>query len=854
VFGGGATHAGYAVSDTAANLLNPDNLTGWGNATSVTATDASVTVATGYALYNLSATAHYTVSDTQDRIVQALTQTGGAPTTINLNAVLGEATSVSITGGATLSLVLYGGKYIVSGSAAALSGLPSAVLSAAGYMLVDSIANGSGNIQLSTGAAAYRIVDTSANIVAAAPSYVSGANKVTVTDTINYATLNVGANSIATINGGLGDVVYNLSDTAANLYTGNALKAGVAGATNVTITTAVNAIQASNLVAGHATGNTYSISDTAGTAFAGAGFAGGISNAGVHNAVAVTITGALTDAQAVTLVAQSAGASYSVNDTVGNLFTGAALKAEVTSAQSVSLTGTATVAQAATLTGLGAKFTGGYTVTDTAANLSGASSALLQGATTVTETTTATVAQEVAIQAALGAHTIPAYSITDTASAISGATQALLTGATGVTATGVATAAQGATLSGLTQTAGHTAITYSVSDTTANLLLAGNAAAFGANTQAITDTDASITTAQAHSVHALTAATGYTYAISDTSANIELAPNLDLGVGGGPAVNLTLTVTDTINTATASLINGVVTGAGNHLVTETFAKVSDTIAHLNANAALTAKATAVAESAGDGTDSVANVETFLGSAAASKLVGGYNVQDTAAHILQAWYDQDHHGQIVAANSVALSAGQTASVAEAAILEPMANVASHSVAVSDTLANINGNLGVANLAGSITAAVNEANGGTLQSFNDLALTPSATLNFTHGAGTAETVAGPAAGVFTLTGADLLTLKLGDTINLTGYGATTSDGNVTGAPAQAADGHLAIMQGNISNGGATFTVSSGGTSTLVLWDAQTGAGLTEAGVVLIGVTPSQINLLGNADATHIGIHST
>ena len=720
-------------------------------------------------------------------------------------------------------------------------------------MVNDTIANEQANLALTLGGAVYKITDSAANVIAAAPSYVAGASAVALNDAaVSYATLTSGVNSVAAVRGGSGPatlvgVTYKLSDTAANLFTGGAVNnanGAAAGASTVTVTTAVTGAQANSLVGVHAANNTFSISDSVANLFAGGAVAVGMA-AVVTAAGAVTVTGgSLSDAQAASLVTtHTSGANtYGVSDTAANLFSGAALKAEVSGAQTVAVTTTLTVAQGNVLTGLGAKFTGGYTITDSSANLATGSSALLQGATTVTAGGAATVAQEVAIQAALGSHTlVGGYTISDTAAAIAGASQALLTGATLVTATGQATAAQGVTLAGETYngTPG-THVTYQVTDTSANILAAGNAAAFGGNDSKITVTD-TINVATANLVHALTVAGGGTYAyqISDTSSVIELAASAVVNAA------TVATVTDTVDTATGNLVLSLQPGA-----TFSFAKITDTIANLNGNAALLAKAVAVSQSASDA-PTVASVETFLGSTAASKLTGGYKITDSAANVLQAFWDQDHHNQITGASSVSLTAG-TETVAQAGALEGIGNLVNSTLHISDTLAAVNGaTAGVLNVAADVTVAINENVGATVQVFNDLALTPSSTLVFTHGAGGAQVVTqgGGAGTAFTLAGDSLLTLKGGDTVDLHGYALASSSVVAAGAAALTTNGVAELVQGFVTNAGATFTPNAGGNSTMVLFDADSSGAVAQAAVVLVGVTTANIDLFGANVAGHV-----
>ena len=66
--------------------------------------------------------------------------------------------------------------------------------------------------------------------------------------------------------------------------------------------------------------------------------------------------------------------------------------------------------------------------------------------------------------------------------------------------------------------------------------------------------------------------------------------------------------------------------------------------------------------------------------------------------------------------------------------------------------------------------------------------------------------------------------------------------------ATDQGFFMTQGSFS--GTTFTVNSAGADTLVMYDGDSGAGVTQTGIVLSGVTLSELNAFtGNNFISHI-----
>nr|WP_294567178.1 hypothetical protein [uncultured Rhodopila sp.] len=831
----------YSVADTAANLLNPANA-GWSGSgvTTATVTDTGgVNVATAEQIAAANTTLFnnggliYTISDTQDRIVEALSPTGTAPGALNLNQILGQAQSVSIGGTTTVLLTDVGGTYVVQGSVSALQALDPSVLSAAGYVVKDTVANEQAAAALVQGGYDhdYVIADTATNIVAAAQSFLENAHEVVITDA---ATTYASVEAVNKANPqGLGDVTFSLTDTAADLFSGVNPNPDVTSATTITVTTALTGTQAVTLLAEHpanaSTGvsNTYSISDTAAGLFGGGNTVLGNDVAAVKAASSVKITTLLTDAQAQSLLADNTSATYTLADTVGDLFSFVngvwALEPVATAgATTVSVNdATLNVAQATLLTALGSKFIGGYKLSDTSAKLAGASGAVLQGAGAITQTDVATVAQASSILNSLGSSSklLSSLSVTDTVANIIAAGQAVLTDVTtlSVASGSIATAAQAEQLQALTYDGSKAKpVVYTVSDTSANILTSGYAAGITA-AASVTATDA-ISISTAKQIWDLNGSVNDQFSLKDVAINF----------GSSAVVTdaTTIEVTDPVTVSQANLLQSDFAAGASYI----FDTVTDTVANLSAANAksLLGHASAIDVSDTAANETVASIKGLENTFGAKLVLSTVTLSDTVQGVLGAYDDTNYSSTVADAKSVLVSGG-TATVAEAQILENLSNLSSKSsFGVNDTLQFISkASAALLNSTGvsGITATANSNNGGVAQQFNDTGVTNAVTVQFTAGAGGAETIS-LAGNTFTLAGVDLLSLNSADTLDLHGYGVALPVA-ATSVAGQPTIGNAVEITGNVTNGGANFTAAAGGSATLLLWNS---AAYGEAGVIV------------------------
>lgn len=364
----------------------------------------------------------------------------------------------------------------------------------------------------------------------------------------------------------------------------------------------------------------------------------------------------LTVAEASLTIVNTAGGSYSLQDTAAHL--AAATGTVGNGAADLTATTAATAAQAAAIYA----FTNGpaadYSVTDTAANLLAGNAAALAQAADITvhdaPLTVATASQIVALNT-----DVSGYDLSDSAANLAAAGSTVGGGAPHLTATTAATAAEAAAIYGYAN--GHDAA-YSVSDTAANLL-AGNAAALGHATS-VTISDAPVlTVADATPLAALNAhVTGYS--LSDSAEHLAEAATV-----GSAATGLTATTPATM--AQAAAIYAYTNG---HSATY---GISDTAANLLAgNSAVLGHATAISVN-GAPALSVADVATLTGLHAT---ISAYSLADTAANLATA-------PTSVANAATSLAATTPATVAQAEAIYAYANGHSATYSISDTAANL-----------------------------------------------------------------------------------------------------------------------------------------------------------------------
>ena len=842
--------ASLKVTDTSANLLTlADAVTG----TSFTASDV-VDLATAKQLTALfEASAKYSIATTADRFVAAYSDTTVTDGTNNFNLkdVLKQSTALTVDGvaitlgkdNASLTAAArtdYNGK--IAATVAELQALPAALKTAAGYVVVDSLANitAAGNAAVIAAGSGYVVKDTAANIAAAATSVLataSGALGIQVTDATTAAS--IGAILAATNADSY--TVYSLSDTAANL----AASGNVAGATTVTVTDQATAAQAQTILTAKATA-VLSVTDSPANLI---GMGANLAKAAAITADADTATAGLqgvTVANAAALLASKGAAAtltLNIKDSAAAVAAGAAATRAAAGTITVDSTQTdATAAEAKTLAGV-ANISGGFKVTDTAAALTTTATvttADLALATSVSITggtggTAATVAQANTL---LGLSNIAKgtdannaatfgkalFAISDSAKALSGASAANLEAVAGtvtVAAGGYATAltaseatalaAVDAASAKLTTAAGSVA----VSDSSANILAAANAAAL-AKVASIAVTD-SVSITSLNAVRALNDGVGgnagqlYSFKLADSAAN--------LIIGGAATVQAAtaVQVTGDVSFADAKTIYTTNTLAKFDKITATAANLTDANGLATGVTALS-KATAVVVT---GSGSVANMGTIVDS---GKLSGTYSVTDSASSLLNAINSDSGKALLDGAAAVGLASGQTAKVAQAAVINgQLANESA--LALSDSAAN----LGAANASAvvAVAASVIVEGSATNDALAKAATAAKVTYAFTDAAQTVG-VAGSANGVTTFAaGVDVLSLKAGDVISLSGLAALTLD---------AGGGLLAneyrTTQGYYTADGS-FIASASGTDLLLEIGTDGTDGADEA-IVLVGTT--------------------
>lgn len=474
-------------------------------------------------------------------------------------------------------------------------------------------------------------------------------------------------------------VDYRVVDTFANLTSGNALIGGADGITvtdNITMAQAVTA-RALGLSVGEVS---YSLRDQAALLVAGStanvdggGVVTGTTLAAVLNdAVSVEATTPVTVEQAAMLRA-AAGAtgtatySISVADTAVTLVSGNAAILDGATNITVTATtgGSITHTEAAVL--LGATNSG----TTTIARISGAATdvaELIKGAndtiTSIVTTGTATVAEARILQ---GLSSSVTYSLQDTAANLVAAGDAVLNGATQISlvTTGTSTTATLAQLAIIDAATNTGSTTVAVADTAANILAASPALLARAN-GAITVLDTSITAGVATQLRALDASTNtfaitVTNPITDTSANLILAANV-AAVDAAPTVN----VTDVVSVTRAAQVLTATGGA-----TGVKFDVSDTYSNIVLNSAVSAAGNSFTITNAISAQQARTADSW-GASGGAKLT--FSVNDTAANVA----NTATANVAALAQAASITVRDAASVAQAAVLSDMANVVRYTI--------------------------------------------------------------------------------------------------------------------------------------------------------------------------------
>ena len=418
------TTLNYSLTDSAANVIA--DATYKAAATSISVTDAAVTLAQATALEALTAfTDAYAISDTVANLFNATTDgnvvTLNAATSVTVRdtvANLEAANGLTAIGLATTDAV------VVADTEANLSAATTAKTNATSFVITD--AQTTADVTTVNALAAlkpttYSMTDTTALMLTGlADTGVGGANETgAVTTLLNGATMITSstATSVADFNtldaGTTSSITADITDTIANLTaaTGatalaNVLAAATGGVLVISDTNGTVA-QIAALSAAGATVTGLTIVDTA------ANLTGATAAliAGVAGVNAPSDNGTVThDVASLTTIYSNNGsayASYNLSDTVANVV--AAIGVDdglVNFAQSVTATGDATVAEATTMqaeTTMGSAIA--YSITDTATLIAGGAAAVLNAATNLTANTAATVAEASTINAATNSGT-----------------------------------------------------------------------------------------------------------------------------------------------------------------------------------------------------------------------------------------------------------------------------------------------------------------------------------------------------------------------------------------------------------------------------------------------------------------
>lgn len=615
----------YSIADSFNNIMadttpggTVDNAALY-NGKDVTVTDASLTIAQAVALRGTDATKDtYAIKDNDANLVAAINASN------NTSAALAGATSVISANGTTLALESILGQLYIVGSKTALDSL-STDLQGAEKVYEVTVADLSATPDFFVGLndrAAYRVTDTVANLTSG-NALLPRALSLVATDAATVAQATALNNLGATVK------VFSITDNAAAIFAagdGAASAATVVDlARNVVVTDAATYAQAVRIVAEDYTGGslTMSISDT-GAALASA------SGAVLNKAVNITATGPTAHADAVTMLAATNTGATSIARVTG---TSAQLAALTLTANdtitAVTPSDAATIAQLNAISARAASITA-YSLNDTAAGLLTASSAQLNGAINIVASTavTAAVAKTIVDATNTGTNT---FSIADTAANVLAADVAVL-GADAddvIVISDTTVSAAVATqlrafdeanngLTGFTIVQGGAAGMFVISDTVANLTATGNAAAVAASTDVrVTGT---ITVADANLVRA--AATSATYNVADTYSRLVAALATTVG-----ATDVTVTNQVTVAQANSAVAN-FSAATLNMTVRDTASSVA---AGLAASSAGLTTATQISVS----TSATVAQAARLSELSSSKLVGGYAIADSSANVTAA---------------------------------------------------------------------------------------------------------------------------------------------------------------------------------------------------------------------------
>lgn len=836
-----------------------------------------------------AAKASFSIATTAERFARAydseVNNAGAQPDNDALDA-LKQATSLTVDG-VTVTLGVknasltassrteYNGKIV--GTVAELNALPASIKSAAGYVIVDSVANvtASGNVALVAGSAGYVVKDSAANLLAASSAVLSSGQKAigievdggtTYSDIVNL----LNKTDVDSY------VKYSLSDTAANLAGGNT--ALVDGATTISVSDVATVSQATAIVDGVTAAKVVKL------AVSGTGSAlVGMTSTHLAKVTAITVDDDASTAgqqgtsasNANTILTQATKATVSLNitDTAAALATaitntGAGAKlATLQAAGTVSVTGgkdgtAATAGQAKQLAKI--TVTGGYAVYGEANDLLHADTVSisdLQKATVVKldliYKPTVQQAQKLVdlgnLEKGTGNDAAKyVMSIADSALNIAKyASAGLLDGITNASTvtvssyTDVLTAAQAKTLAELDAASAKlstTAASVKVTDTAANLLDAANATTIAAvGTINISDAVTVAKLNQVKTAGGTDAGEQYTYKLEDTASALITAGSSV--VAGATTIKLT----GTTAAGALDLIKSWTSGA-NVFVANSVAKVSDTAGELFSSGNLKANVAdyaAVIDLTGSAT--VDQVGKLL---ADSNFDKQYVIADTASAIINAINKDTGLSLLKGADSVGLSPYQTASAAQAMMInDNLTNEAA--LALWDYAAELNLAVYASTVANASAVTVRGSTS------NDGLAAGITSAKITYRVDGLENMADMDSG--TSDGAlDVINGKAGDVIDLNVISDwdVFEDGTqgtlVAAASASATDltpGKYFVERGYYSNG--SFTVSaSGSDSRLLIETGGANTGGADEVIIILGVTSLTANSATDANTFTFG----
>lgn len=704
----------YSLQDSFTNLMVDTNTDGTVNANSaiagatiVTLTDSALTVAQADAIDGINTgKVVYSIRDADAQIVAALD--GSVPST---QTALLAAASVYSADGLLLDIQRtgIGSTYVISGTKSEIDSL-SSVLKASQVAYEVSVANLEANPSFYATRAANQhitVIDTVAQLTGG-NALLAAAEHIVVTDAATVAQ----ATTIRALSSLDNEVVFSLTDTAANLASAAGGSSIVDAAVNVTATTAATEAQAEFIAdEGNSGSVSYSIVSLD-TAVTTTDFGSLAATNAYENATNITITGTtgITSAQADILLGKANSGTTTIAKVTGNSASLAALSVGANDViTTVTPSDAAKVAQVLAMQARAGSISA-YSLSDTAANLAAASASVLNGATNITASGNATVAQATVIDAATNSGTVT-LNIVDSAANVLAASATVLANDSTIEITdtpvtaGVATQlrALDAANTGITiaKVSGDVGV-FTIADTQANVIAAANSAAVGASTDVrITGT---LTVAQGVAVEAASVADeAPAYKLTDTYTN------LVINHSGSASLNLSsvdLAVSNNLNVAQAKVIAGYSANSVSVNIVDTSANVFASAVNDAVTGALSVKLSNAA--------SVEQAAVLTNGTI--QLSGGYAISDSAANVFSAWNtanaaDAGDRGLLEGATSITLTTAATvpqalggaANQTDDSEARGLAKISGLNYSITDTVANMLVGLGQTNDASGITGA-------------------------------------------------------------------------------------------------------------------------------------------------------